>query len=192
MAIFSLSNFESNVPSSHQAANRHTVLLVDDEESNLNVMKRLLEKSCNVLVAQSGESALHILEQHSDEFFSMIISDQRMPNMTGVELFKQTIVSHPNILRLIVSGYADLNAVINAINSAHIYQFISKPFEPADFLVTVKQALKTYEKQQESNAIIEKLKEELTIYKDGHKLKLMELERAHSKLISLGVDISNL
>ena len=190
MSVFSIKNIQTEENQPEQF--KHTVLLVDDEKSNLDVMKRLLEKSCNVLTALSGEEALAQLKKHKSQDISMIISDQRMPNMTGVQLFEKTIESHPKTLRLIVSGYSDMSNVISAINSAHIYHFIMKPFVPADFLMTVKQSLKTFDTIREKESLAMKLYVQLNTHKQALKIKEAALAKAQAKLSSLGVDPKSL
>lgn len=189
MAIFSSKNL--NPKQSDSSPKKHTVLLVDDEEGNLHVMSSLLSKTCHVLTALNGRLALDVIEGLGDAELSMIISDQRMPEMTGVELLEQTVVSRPDTMRLIVSGYSDISEVLVAINKAKIFHFITKPFEPADFLETVNLALQTYEYKQKMTNQFERMQQQLTTNKDTLQTKEVQLEKALNKLRSLGEDIDS-
>jgi two-component system sensor histidine kinase/response regulator len=187
MAIFSSKNLSSK--QSEPEVKQHTILLVDDEKGNLHVMSSLLRKSCNVLTALNGRLALQVIQEMGDKELSMIITDQRMPEMTGVELLEETVITHPNTLRLIVSGYSDISAILVAINKAKIYHFITKPFEPADFLATVHEGLKTYDLKKKMTDQFERMQEKLTMYEEKRDLKDVQLEKALNKLKAMGSDI---
>ena len=181
MAIFSKKNLVEP-----KIIKTHTVLLVDDEPANLSVMQTLLEQSCHVLTAENGEQAMEVLRNHGDKELSMIMSDQRMPGMTGAQLLEQTLASHPDTLRLIVSGYSDLGAVLEAINKAKIYHFITKPFDSTDFLLTVKQALNVYDFKKEIKTKMSALNSQLSSCRLKRKETEQQLEQALSKLAELG------
>ncbi len=104
-----------------------TVLFVDDELSILSTLKRLLRKeSYDVLTADSGEQGLELLAQHPVD---VVISDMRMPQMNGAEFLKIVKQQHPQTKRIIMSGYADIEAVVDAVNKGGICRFISKPWD---------------------------------------------------------------
>lgn len=139
--------------------NNHTILVVDDEEANLRSLKRILEKDYEVLTANNGEEALNLVKtDRNPERFHLILSDQRMPKMTGVELFKHLIEIIPKAIRIIVTGYTDLDAIIGFINDGHIYQFISKPIELQDLQVTIRRALDSYNLNAKNENLLEELK----------------------------------
>jgi two-component system, sensor histidine kinase and response regulator len=121
---------------------KHNVLCIDDETHNLEALERLLRKKYNTFVADSGAKALEILEK---EKFSLIISDQKMPHMTGVEFFMIAKQKQPDAMRVLLTGYTDLESVINAINQGQIYRYITKPWEPEEFLSIAQQALEVFE-----------------------------------------------
>lgn len=161
MAIFSTKNLQPKKEES--VVKKHTILLVDDEEANLRVMSSLLSNKCNIMTALNGQIALEMIENLGDQELSMIISDQRMPQMTGVELLGKTVEMLPETMRLIVSGYSDMGAILSAINKAKIYHFLTKPFEPADFLSIVDQALQTYDLKRDMTNQFEAMQKKLAM-----------------------------
>jgi response regulator RpfG family c-di-GMP phosphodiesterase len=187
MAIFSSKNLNPKTNGDEQK--KHTVLLVDDEEGNLHVMSSLLNKTCHVVTALNGQLALEMIKEMGEDELSMIITDQRMPQMTGVELLERTVVSRPDTMRLIVSGYSDISEILVAINKAKIYHFITKPFEPADFLETVNLALETYDFKKKMTDQFERMQTQLTSNKDTLEIKEVQLEKALTKLRTLGEDV---
>lgn len=138
---------------------KYTILLVDDELANLEAITRVLEEHYNIIKAKDGFEALDILKNSNPEKINLIISDQRMPGMTGVEFLKQTISIIPNVIRIILTGFMDVNDIIDAVNEGHIYKFLLKPLEPTDLLVSVKRALEAYELEAKNIKLIEQLKD---------------------------------
>jgi diguanylate cyclase (GGDEF)-like protein len=127
----------------------HRILVVDDEVSNLAVMKGMLEERYEVVVCESGEAALEVLQQEGQRPFALIISDQRMPGMTGVEFLEQSLPICPEAVRLILTGYTDSAALMNAINRARIFQFMVKPVDRNHMLLMVERAIEAYEREKE-------------------------------------------
>ncbi len=104
-----------------------TVLFVDDEVSVLSTLKRMFRnEEYEVLTASSGTEGLEILAQVEVD---LVVSDQRMPRMTGAEFLQQVSHKHPNTIRMIMSGYADIDAVIDAVNKGNISRFLTKPWD---------------------------------------------------------------
>lgn len=143
---------------------KQSILLVDDESDNLDALERLFRKKFEVLKALGGKEALGLLDDHSP---AVIISDQRMPEMSGVDFLKKSINTHPDAIRILLTGYTDIESVISAINSGQIYKYVTKPWDPVDLLNTVEKACEKYE-----------LRSEL-------KLKNQQLEEAYEELKSL-------
>lgn len=141
------------------------VLIIDDEIDNINALKRLLRRQFNVFTAESGEEALAIVQREPD--FDVIVSDQRMPGMTGSEFFQKVLEVDSRPTRILLTGFADLEAVIEAINNGHIWRYISKPWEPDDLIQTLKQAA---ERTQMSRSL-EKSKKDLEVAFTGLKAK---------------------
>jgi len=152
---------------------KYVLLLVDDENANLKALSSILENDYEILTATDGYEALELVKNESNpERINMIISDQRMPRMTGVEFLKHTISITPKTIRIILTGYTDINVIISSINDGKIYKFITKPFDPQDLKITVKRALENYdleEKHRKSNQVFEKFvpKQFLSRISDG-------------------------
>ena len=112
---------------------KRTILIVDDEYYNLKTLEDALVDDYNVLTAKDGQEALEFLQNHPDpNRIHLIISDQRMPNMTGVEFLQKSIEIVPKTIRIILTGYTDVDAIMDSINQARIFKFILKPFDRQD------------------------------------------------------------
>jgi putative two-component system response regulator len=120
----------------------YKILIVDDEAANLRLLERLFRHQFNVLLASSGAEALEILKLHD---VALIITDQRMPEMTGVEFLKLTSEMRPHTVRIMLTGYTDINSLIEAINSGVVYKYVTKPWVNEDLQLTVIKALEHYE-----------------------------------------------
>jgi response regulator RpfG family c-di-GMP phosphodiesterase len=167
---------------------KHRILIVDDEERNLDVLASVLEFSYEVLQAKNGTHALQVIEAQSpDQPISMVISDQRMPQMTGVELFEYLSHTMPDTIRIILTGYTDVKAIISSINQGQIYQFILKPFERVEFLMAVKQGIKTYELKKQIVDVQFELKQQLTTCMASYATKERQLTEALNQLESAGL-----
>ncbi len=131
-----------------KTTNPQIILVVDDEAANRQAITSLLSGHYQLLEASDGQQALDVISQIPDKNqLVCIISDQRMPNLTGVELFERLLPVLPRTIRIIVTGFIDVDAIVDAVNRAHIYQFFIKPFDPHDFILTVKRAVEAYELQ---------------------------------------------
>lgn len=135
---------------------KHKVLVVDDEKDNLELLERTFRVDYDVYTAASAKEALKIIEENPD--IALIITDQRMPGMTGVELLRETLKENPDIVRMLLTGYADIDALIDAVNVGHIYRYISKPWEPRELRIMTKAALEKFEQLMESRRLTEKMK----------------------------------
>lgn len=117
-----------------------TLLLVDDEQNIVSALKRLVRRDgYEILTANSGFEALEILEKHAVD---VIISDQRMPGMTGVEFLSKVKELHPDTIRLMLSGYTELNSVTDAINEGAVFRFLTKPWDDEKLRASIKEAFK--------------------------------------------------
>jgi two-component system sensor histidine kinase/response regulator len=143
---------------------QHTILVVDDEKDIIDSIERQFRKKYKVLKTTSGIEALKIIQK---EKIHLILSDQRMPEMTGVQLFERAQKIQEDAIRILLTGYSDVESVIAAINNGQIYRYITKPWDPTDLDVIVKRALDAYD-----------LKSEL-------KEKNIELEKAYKELKTL-------
>ena len=131
------------------------LLYVDDEEDNLIVFKSAFKRHYEVITAQSANDALGILENDRIE---LLITDQRMPGMTGIELLK-SLPDEPEIMRIILTGFSDIEAVIEAINSGKVYQYVTKPWDKEKLKWTIDKALETLGLKVYNRELVEKLKE---------------------------------
>jgi CheY-like chemotaxis protein len=119
------------------------LLVVDDEPDNLDLLYRTFRRDFQVSKAESGIHALEILEQEGE--FAVIISDQRMPEMKGTEFLKKTLPQFPDTVRIILTGFTDIEDLVEAINSGQVYKYITKPWDPHELRGVVDRALETYE-----------------------------------------------
>lgn len=120
----------------------YKVLIVDDEPANLRMLERLFRSQYKVVCAISGPEALELLRVHD---VALIISDQRMPGMTGIEFLMRAAEFRPQVVRIILTGYTDVNSLVEVINSGVVYNYVTKPWANQDLLQTVKKALQHYE-----------------------------------------------
>ena len=102
---------------------KHTILCVDDEIDNVDALERLFRKKYTVLKATSGAEALKVLDEHQGPV-ALIITDQRMPEMTGVEFLEKTLDSHPETVRILLTGYTDLESVIMVGNKGQNFKYL--------------------------------------------------------------------
>ena len=121
---------------------QYKILIVDDEPANLRTLARLFRQDYEVLTAESGDDALALLGQHD---VALLITDQRMPGMTGIELLKKTVPLRPRMVRIILTGYTDVDALVEAINCGQVYRYVAKPWDNEELRLTVRRALEHYE-----------------------------------------------
>lgn len=118
------------------------ILCVDDEPNVLNALKRLfIDNDYTIITASSGPEGISILEK---EHIQLVISDYRMPSMSGVDFLKEVYDRWPNTVRIVLSGYADASSIVSAINEGHIYKFIPKPWNDDELKVTISNSLERY------------------------------------------------
>ena len=134
-----------------------TLLLVDDEENIVSALMRLLRRDgYHILRANSGKEGLELLAQHQ---VGVIISDQRMPGMTGVEFLSQVRELYPDTVRIVLSGYTELNSVTDAINRGAIYKFLTKPWEDDLLRANVDEAFQRHEMKKENARLNHEIRE---------------------------------
>jgi GAF domain-containing protein/response regulator RpfG family c-di-GMP phosphodiesterase len=125
-----------------QANSKPKILVVDDEPDNLDLLYRTFYRDYKVLRATSGPAALELLAQEGD--VSVIISDQRMPMMSGTEFLSLTATQYPDIIRIILTGYTDVEDLVEAINAGKVFKYVTKPWEAEELKGVVRQALDTH------------------------------------------------
>lgn len=132
-----------------------TLLLVDDEQNILSSLKRLLRRDgYRIFTATSGEDGLGILEEHE---VGVVISDQRMPSMSGVEFLSAVKKRFPDTIRIMLSGYTELNSVTDSINKGEIYKFLTKPWDDELLRANVREAFEQYMLSRENEHLAEAL-----------------------------------
>lgn len=135
-------------------ARDQTVLVVDDEPANQRAVRRALLEDCAVLSAGGGEDALAIL---ASEPVALIITDQRMPGMSGTELLAETVRDYPHLVRVVLTAYTDVETLVGAINGGHVYHFLGKPWETRELRQVVRRGLERYCAEMERIRLIEEL-----------------------------------
>lgn len=140
---------------SDPAVSLPTVLVVDDEIRSLESLARILADDFDVKTAATIGEATAVLE---NEWVQVVLCDQRMPEQTGVEFLKSVRGTWPDVIRMIVSGYTDAHDIIDGINEAGIFQYITKPWHPENLILTLKTACRLYELQRENELLAIELK----------------------------------
>jgi len=145
------------------------ILIVDDEENILSSLKRLFRKEdFQILTATSGEEGLKIIDENEVD---LIISDLKMPFMSGVEFLSKAKQKNPAALRIMLTGQADLKAVLDAIDKGEVYRFLLKPWDDEELKMAIKQALDFHHLQKENKVLAQTVKKQNVILK--------ELEKEH-------------
>ena len=121
---------------------RHTILVVDDEADVVKSVQDLLRREYRVLGATSAKEGVEIMRR---EEVHVVMTDQRMPLMTGVEFLRQVRGEHPDAVRLLFTGYADMRAVIDAINKGNVYRYVTKPWDPDELTAIIREACERYD-----------------------------------------------
>jgi len=155
---------------------KHTVLCVDDEEAILHSLKRLLRKEgYQLLTATSADEGLKILEEND---VHLVISDQRMPQMSGTEFFAAVKEQYPDTIRIILSGYTDVDSITESINKGHVYKFFLKPWNDQSLKLEIRQALNQYDLIQANRGLNEKvLEQNEALKKTNENLETLVKER---------------
>jgi two-component system response regulator HupR/HoxA len=134
---------------------KYQLLLIDDELANLQKMQRTFVDRYIVHLAQSGPEALELLEKHP---IDAIITDQKMPDMTGIEFLEASQKAHPDLVRIVLTGYTDVEDLIAAINNGKVHKYLTKPWEPEALRLAVHEALERRELQRENDRLAGELK----------------------------------
>jgi two-component system response regulator HupR/HoxA len=149
-----MSGIESARPTGD--THRYGILVVDDEDAILESLELTLGSEYEIFTATSGEEGLEILAR---EQVALVISDQVMPGMNGVEFLEKVIELNPRAIRMMLTGYSDMPSLIRAINEGRIYRYIPKPWEPDDLRISVKRALEVFELSSENAQLADALAE---------------------------------
>lgn len=131
-----------------------SILYIDDESNNLVSFKATFRRDFDIYTAESASEGRKIIEQHS---IQVIISDQRMPGMTGVEFFESIKEEYPEQIRILLTGYTDIQAVIDAINKGQVYRYITKPWNEHELKMTIENAFEVYRLRKENKQLTKEL-----------------------------------
>jgi len=148
----------SEIESARPAGDKHRygILVVDDEDAILESLSYTLGVEYEIFAANSGEKGLEIIDR---ENIALVISDQVMPGMSGVEFLEKVIERNPRAIRMMLTGYADMPSLVRAINDGRIYRYLPKPWEPDELRINVKRALEVYELSNENAQLADALAE---------------------------------
>jgi DNA-binding NtrC family response regulator len=150
---------------------KHCLLVVDDEPDVCDSVHDLLRREFRVLKANSAQEGIRTMQE---EEVHIIMTDQRMPMVTGVELLKKVKARNPQAVRMLFTGYADVESIIAAINQGHIYQFLRKPWQPEDLQTAVRQAAEEYDRIVSQSEEADRLR---TVIADlQHRVQVLEDE----------------
>ena len=159
---------------------RPKVLVVDDEAEVLHSVHDLLRIDYQVLTCQSGPEALDYLKAAPD--ITVLLTDQRMPGMSGVEVLHQARLIRPETTRLLFTAFADIHAMIDAINQGHVFRYITKPWEPEELESVIRQAVERHDLIVERNRLVAELQATNAKLEENNRLKNAFLEVASHEL----------
>ncbi|MGF1499381.1 MAG: response regulator [Elainellaceae cyanobacterium] len=139
------------------------LLVVDDEPDNLDLLYRTFRREFQVLKAENGMEALEVLSREGE--VAVIISDQRMPEMKGTEFLSKTVPRFPNTVRIILTGFTDVEDLVEAINSGQVYKYITKPWDPSELKEVVRRAIETYDLLQQRTIELQRANVQVSLLK---------------------------
>jgi response regulator RpfG family c-di-GMP phosphodiesterase len=137
---------------------KHTLLVVDDEADVCDSVHDLLRREFRVLKAKSAAEGYKLMESNE---VHIIMTDQRMPQVSGVEMLSKVRQGHPTAVRMLFTGYADFDSIISAINQGHIFQFLKKPWQPEELEAAVREAAQEYDRLVEQAEQMHRLQVEI-------------------------------
>jgi two-component system, sensor histidine kinase and response regulator len=155
------------------SSKKFSILYVDDEESNLKGFKSIYFTEYTIYTALSGPEAMEILANHE---VHIIITDQKMPGMTGVQFLSNTMSKYPEPIRIILTGYSDIEVLMKAINDCGIFRYLTKPWNENEMNLTINQALNTYSLRKENHELIKKLTEANNNLEEKVKARTQKIE----------------
>lgn len=133
---------------------KYDVLYVDDEQDNLDVFESTFWRDYNLHLATSSREAFSILKKHK---IHLIVTDQRMPEMTGVELLEEVVEKYPDTERMILTGFSDSESIVDSINKGKVFQFVAKPWRKENLKQSLNTALESYRLKEENQLMMQKL-----------------------------------
>ena len=151
----------------------YNILYVDDEINNLNSFRAALRRNYNVFTAESGEEGIEIISKND---IHVVVTDQRMPNMTGVQ-FLQHIPGDQDNIRIILTGFSDIESIIEAINTGKVYRYITKPWDKEELKITIDNAVETVMLRRNNKKLISELQANNEHLEEKVKSRTAEVER---------------
>lgn len=152
----------------------HAILVVDDEPASLRAVMRSLQSECRVLTTESPLEALAILQR---EPIAVLVSDQRMAEMSGTDLLARAAAVRSEVIRILLTGYTDTALLIAAINAGHVYSYVTKPWEPGELRLVVRRAMERFEVEADRRRLLGELQETC--------VKLQRESERQSRLLTL-------
>jgi class 3 adenylate cyclase len=133
---------------------KFSILYVDDEPQNLISFRATFRREYDILTAQGGKEGIEILKTRP---VNLIITDQRMPEMTGVQFLQRTLPDYPDAIRMVLTGFSDMDAIIEVINSGQIFRYITKPWDENELRMTIENARQLFDLQQNNKSLVKEL-----------------------------------
>ena len=131
------------------------LLYIDDEPNNLISFKAAFRKDYEIFTAESGAEGRRILQSNK---INVVLTDQRMPFMTGVEFLESIVNTYPDVIRILITGFSDIQAVIDAVNKGQIYHYVQKPWDEAYLKNIINNAFEIFRLREENNFMMDQLK----------------------------------
>ncbi|NQZ75488.1 MAG: response regulator [Ekhidna sp.] len=166
-------------PTARPTKKQYNILYVDDEPHNLRVFKSSFRRYYNVLTAESAYDAIEILKENK---IHLVVTDQKMPGMTGTQFLEQIKPDYPEAISMIITGFSDIDDITNAINKCGIYSYITKPWDAREVKLTIEKALEVYSLRNEKESLIQELFDASINLEDRVEERTSELKQANSKI----------
>ncbi|MDJ0701953.1 MAG: response regulator [Leptolyngbyaceae cyanobacterium MO_188.B28] len=156
-----MTSISSLTPAKNRKPQKPRMLVVDDEPDNLDTLYRVFRREYTVLRAVNGVEALDILATEGE--VAVILSDQRMPLMKGTEFLSKTVLSFPNTIRIILTGFTDVDDLVEAINDGQVYRYITKPWNTEELTSVIRKATETYDILKQRNEELQQAEKQIAL-----------------------------
>ena len=176
MAVFNINNLKRK--KIKPEVEKPFIMLVDDEQENINSLRYLLGADYKIVSASNGREALEIIDDMTNpHLIQLIVSDQRMPELSGVDFFVKIVNRMPDTIRIILTGYSDIQTIIDSINEAQIFKFMTKPVEPEELKLTVRRGIEVFNMRRKLIEQTQKLEEMVESRTRELRVALSKLEK---------------